>query len=167
MRNSNMIQLKRCLEESGRAKPGDIVGCSADEIATAESLLGIKFPPSYKDFLRVFGNVDSNVFPQEYLSLSLVLRKQDKATRMLMESDMSLPEGAFVYIIGDSQILFFDTHKAQEPAIFKFQEGSRNFQRVFDNFTTFINSYIQCEADVARKTGGYIHGEIISDPAQG
>jgi len=167
MKNLEMTELKRLLVDCGRAKSADIVGLTNQEISNVEAALGLSFPASYKDFLQVFGNTASHVFPQEYVSLSLVVSKIDKARRMLSEVAIELPSTAFVFIIGDSQFLFFDTREAPEPAIFSYKEGRSKFERVYDNFNDCINDYLQSEAESTRRSGGYLHGEIISDPAQG
>lgn len=70
-------------------------GCTAEQLAEAQSELGIIFPKEYVEYVREFGCVDFNGFEWTGLNVTGYLNTVE-ATKMEMSSNANFPKGYFV-----------------------------------------------------------------------
>lgn len=164
MKSLSMDQLEQLLLESGMAAPQDIAGYSAVEIDEIEKRLAITFPESYRGFLMRIGRSASHVFPSEFLTFPLVDEYRDSAYRMFESGGLSVADTVYVFLIADSQCLFFDTAKGPEPPVFSYSAYDQAAEKIFDSFVDWINDYIQNEAAIRKELK--FKATKLDDPAQ-
>jgi hypothetical protein len=113
----------RRIVEWGVAEPGEIVGCSPEEIRTVAETVGGRLPGSYLRFLGVAGKQagrffgDSSFFYPEMLSL------REMAEDLLRDAAWTLKPTELPFATHEGyQFLFFDAAEGDDPPVWHYLE---------------------------------------------
>lgn len=145
--NGPIQQLASAIVSGGIAGPGDLAGCTPEEIALLEHKFGIKLPELYCDWLRTMGRDAGHYLQGSDAFYPAILELRDWATELLVENGnpFSLPDDAFVFLMHQGyQFLYFRTvSQNPDPPVMYYFEGkplsqgwptlSRYFQQVLED----------------------------------
>jgi hypothetical protein len=138
---------------SGVMDMAKVRGCSEEEIAAAESKLGLQLPAYYRQFLLVLGKhgggfmIGTHMFPR---SADEFLGWRSFAVRLMRESEEALPSNAVVF--GDHQgyqfWYFLADPASDDPPVFYYHEGEKRARQINNSFTEFVFRLVEeCHAD--------------------
>jgi hypothetical protein len=154
--------LAQFMVKSEMATPDQIQGFSEEEIVLLEKKHGVNLPESYKDFLISFGKTDDAVFYSIYFTYPSLDRSRHHAYELAAANGLTLPPGAFIFLMEDSLFLFFNTEEGKDPPVYKYIEG-QTIQKYADSFSQWLSDMVQAEValDVENKKhpGIIYHGE--------
>lgn len=133
--------------------PGQVIGCSEEEIQEIEQGVTLTLPPSYKEFLRFAGKglgmfgAGSDIF---YDEVDLIELQQD-ARDILVENrfPQTLPDDAFVFWMhGGYMFCFFRTSEGGNPPVHFYRESFKeNFAwNYHPSFTDFLILRMKADA---------------------
>lgn len=136
------------LIEAGFAEGAkSFLGCTEEEISCLEEDFQLRLPEAYKEFLRAFGK-QSGFFLDDCSYLYQTLKDIKKeAENMANQLSFNLEPTWFVFLVRDDIFLYFDTQQAQDPPVWRFDEGTEKIELVFPSYSAWLNNIVQ--GDVA------------------
>lgn len=130
--NESIQQLASAIVSSGIARPGELTGCTPEEIASLERKFGIKLPELYRDWLRTMGRSAGHYLQGSDAFYPALLELRDWATELLAENGnpFSLADDAFVFLMHQGyQFLYFRTGSQNpDPPVMYYFEGKPQSQ---------------------------------------
>ena len=133
------------IENSGIEPAYTTARCTKEEIEKLEKECHLKLPEVYKRFLLSFGKSTGSSFLGEAIFLySGILEFQHLVDQ---EARNKIPSTAYVFLIHDVLILFFDTAIGDDPPIYRLMEHDSKPEKVFDSFTEWLNDYVLSEVE--------------------
>ena len=132
-------ELVRRLRATGLVKPGELQGCSAEDVARLESHFALRLPAAYKDFLRAVGRNPGRLMNDCQFRCQDLPSMDGFARGMLVDCEgdrLRLPPKAFVWLTRPpEQFLFFVADgSSEDPPVFRYMEEEGEFERVADSF---------------------------------
>jgi hypothetical protein len=143
------------LKESGLAAPGEIHGCTPEQISALEAQTGVKLPSTYRSFLRMMGEGAGEFLVGTDWTFRNLVGLKGTAERLLKRSRVEaapLSVSTFVFAMHQGyQFLYFDAAASADPSVFLFLEGEAAPRHVFAKFSEWLNSCVDDEIAAYRK----------------
>ena len=136
------------LYETGVARPDQLQGCSAAEIAALEAKYVIALPDTYRRFLEVMGHSAGQLFAHDRVEVSYprVLQMTEEQWRWHRdepeEQPVALPDDALI-ILGrfDEQFQFIRCQGTPEAAVYYYEMGEPAAQHWSPSLVTWLHAW--------------------------
>jgi hypothetical protein len=141
-------ELVRRLQATGLVRPGELRGCSEEDIAGLERHFALRLPAAYKDFLQAIGRNPGPLMNDCQFRCQDLPSMDDFARGMLAACEggsLWLPSKAFIWLTRPpEQFLYFVADDSSEdPPVFRYVEEQGEFERVADSFWQAIEPEIR------------------------
>ncbi|WP_156161415.1 SMI1/KNR4 family protein [Nocardia vulneris] len=144
-----MRALCRDLVESGFAKAGEIVGCTADEVAEVVAMAPGAFPvpDEYLAFLAVLGKSAGTFFVGTDLFYPALLEANEAAVDINSGpgEDLSLSDRFFFGHHKGYKVYFFERNS---EAVYTYQEGHPEVQRLAGSLLEFLRQAFEIQRNL-------------------
>lgn len=143
------------LYETGVARPGQLQGCTADEIAALEAKYAIVLPDTYRRFLETMGHGAGRLFAHDRVEASYpqVLEMTEDQRRWHRdepeEQPICLPDDALI-VLGrlGQQFQFMRCQGTADAAIYYYEMGEPAAQYWSPSLVTWLNAW--CDEAASR-----------------
>ena len=138
------------LVKGGLAKPEEICGCSAAEIAEIEAASGhaAQLPAQYRSFLREMGRSAGHFLRGTDVFYPQILKLRNIALALLRECAVGWSLGSHDFVFSSHQgyqFLFFDWSRGDDPPVMLFLEGDTEPRQVFASFSEWLRQSVRDE----------------------
>jgi len=144
--DGNMSGLLEQLEAEGLCKPGEVRGCTEEEIEWLEQKVGLCLPLAYKSYLRAMGKGAGDLFVGTDIFLLQVPGLSADAADVLRELDPSLqlPPDAFVFGSHQGYIFYYLRTLPPEdnPPVYGFTDDESP-KLISGSFTGFLDARVR------------------------
>ena len=140
------------LIEAGLVHPGEIKGCTPEEISLIENTFQLQLPAIYKEFMARMGKATGHfLVGSDYLfPAPLSLRKDAELLLEQSGASFKLEQTHFVFLGHQGyEFLFFDVRDPLDPAVFLLMEGEEP-RKVFAHFSEWLLSCVADEIEAFR-----------------
>jgi len=137
------------LTQAGMVTPGDLKGCTLEEIGQIKTRFRLQLPAIYKEFLTRMGKGAGRFLNGSDYLFPALLRLREDAESILKESEMQFKLDAkdFVFVGHQGyEFLYFNSRQAPDPPVFLLTEGDEP-QQVFAHFSEWLLSCVSDEIE--------------------
>ncbi|MFN3652310.1 MAG: SMI1/KNR4 family protein [Armatimonadota bacterium] len=121
-----------------------VAGCSAEEIARVEAVLGLRLPPAYRGFLAVMGKAAGPLYLGDTFLYPTEIDVREDAALLAERHGWTLPEDAVVFAMhGGWEFDFIRASEGDDPPVYHYVEGEPGPLRVCDHFTECISRAVE------------------------
>jgi hypothetical protein len=131
-----------------------IIGCTDQEIQEMEEKFAIKFPPIYRDYLRVLGRKSGDFLRGEEHSYPDLLDLKEDAQELLRESNSTfrLPPTAFIIWMSQGvQFSFFDCASGDDPPVFHYREGDPVPIKRHEHYSEVLEYWLEQQIEIRKR----------------
>ena len=144
-------ELTQILLSKGITSPAEIQGCTDEDISQLEAAYKLKFPATYKQFLRVMGRGAGRLFADcswtlpELAHANIMLQQ-----KLLANNAVQVPKSAFVFLAcSAAEILFFDAADGDDPPIYVVEIASEPPRLLSDSFSDWLSKAAKVAAKLS------------------
>lgn len=132
--------------EFGMATNATICGCTPEEVTKIETVLNIKLPRSYVEFLLTMGKKPGEFLSDCLIAYPEILEYGQEEGRLKLEgTNFSLSPTMFVFVERDNLFFYFDTLEGPDPACYRFLEGDEYPEKIAESFTSWLAFEVHAE----------------------
>lgn len=143
------LLIKRLVDADVVAE-GAITGCSNSEIAEIESHFKLNLPQTYKQFLAYFGKNHDSFLNDLLMTYPFLIQERQQADDLLEKYQVQIPAKAFIFMIGDYQLYFFDTEAGDDPPVLFYTEGE-SVRQLSEHFSEWIDEAVDGEIEAVEE----------------
>lgn len=136
-------ETNKLIKELGYIEKSNIIPCTIDEINYIQEKFRIKFPTAFVEFLALCGHQlgivfhDDNSYYKDLISMRRSAKKMFKRDRVKITNDIIILTFHEGYLFN-----FIKAYEDENPPVYSYTEGSKKINKIFDSFTSFVNSCI-------------------------
>ena len=143
------------LKESGLAAPGEIHGCTPEQISALEAQTGVRLPSAYRSFLRTMGERAGEFLVGTDWTFRNLVGLKTAAERLLKRNRVEatpLSASSFVFAMHQGyQFLYFDAAASADPPVFLFLDSESGPRKVFESFSEWLDRCVDDEIAIYKK----------------
>jgi hypothetical protein len=143
-------ELAHLIIESGLPDSEGTAGCSEADIADIESRSNVKLPVAYRDFLLALGRSSEDFFSDVSFVYPTIRDDQKSITNIL--GTFKLPASAYVFMVRNDLILFFDIKDGDDPPVYRYVQGDQATEKAADTFSEFLTDYLLTEIKMRKRS---------------
>lgn len=130
--------------DAGLAAPGELAGCTEDQISQMEATFGLALPKKYREYLSVMGANSGDLFIGTDIDYPWPTKLRKAAERLCLDSPYTLPADAFVFSMHQGySFLFIEAGQGDDPPVFLFSEGYSQPTKVAPSFSGWLLNAIR------------------------
>ena len=136
------------------AGPGDIIGCTPEQIEEIERHYNLKLPAIYREYLSVLGRRSGRYMDDVASGYPRVLGLRERAIELLEadEATIELPGDAFVFSMYQGfTFMFFNISDGDDPAVYSYLELDNKFVREDESFSQLLRNGIKQRYELRRR----------------
>lgn len=144
MHDSQVASLFKSLVKDQRIEPNALLGARTEDVTDFEEQCGCDFPSEYKQFLLLAGKGAGELFRGTAIFYPEVLELQATALDLLQGKNLVLSERAVVFSMHQGYLFhYFIADDGDDPPIYEYHEGEKEFTKVADSFSQFLAAAIE------------------------
>ncbi|MGE0190465.1 MAG: SMI1/KNR4 family protein [Planctomycetota bacterium] len=149
---SNVSATIAQLRSAGLCPAGSTRGCPSRKILHLERMWGRRLPSSYRVFLQALGGEAGEFLSGSSFKCSEVESVNAGARELAAESNLTLPEDAFVFFMHQGyQFAFFILDGDDDPLVYAFEEGDAAFRPLGWSFSQWFAQAARDEIRINRR----------------
>ena len=142
------------LVNSGMVKKENLQGCTISDISELEKKFDVKLPNNYIEFLKILGKRSDGFLQGTDFLYDKLFKLKQYAIDLLKENKANyvLGKDDFVFMSHQGyQFLFFKCN--DDKAIYCYEDGDSNIQKVYDNFEEWFSDTCNDEIETYKSFG--------------